>query len=378
MIPLTIPKISGNEWKYVKECLDTGWVSMAGAYVDKFEKIIADYTGAKYAVAAVNGSCALDISLQLAGVKEDDYVIVPNITFIASANTVKYQNASPIFIDIDPQTWQMDLDLLESFLELKTELKADNLVLKSSGKIIRAIMPVHVLGNMFNIERLMNLAQKYKLEVVEDASESLGTYYKGKHSGTFGKLGVLSFNGNKIITTGGGGMIITNDEKLGKRAKHLTTQAKTSPDEYMHDEVAYNYRMVNVLAAIGVAQMEQLPGFIQMKKAINARYREGLSGIGDIQFQKTEPEVDCNDWLITIQTSQKQELINYLNSNGIMVRPFWVPMNQLPMYKDDLYINNDDQSGKIYDTCLSIPSSVGLTEVQQGEVIDKIKTFYKK
>jgi aminotransferase in exopolysaccharide biosynthesis len=378
MIPLTIPELSGNEWKYVKECLDTGWVSMAGAYVDQFEKIVAEYTGAKYAVAVVNGTCALDITLKMSGVKADDYVIVPNITFIASANSVKYQKANPIFIDVDPQTWQMDLDLLEGFLETKTEPKADNLILKSNGKIIQGIMPVHVLGNMFNIERLMTLAKKYKLEVIEDASESLGTYFKGKHSGTFAKMGVLSFNGNKIITTGGGGMIITDDEELGKRAKHLTTQAKTSPDEYLHDEVAYNYRLVNVLAAIGVAQMEQLPGFIQKKKAINNRYRKGLSGVGDITFQKIEPEVDCNDWLITIQTEKKQMLIDYLNSNGVIVRPFWVPMNQLPMFKEDIYVSNADQSGKVYDTCLSIPSSVGLTVEQQDEVINKIKTFFKK
>ena len=377
MIPLTIPELSGNEWKYVKECLDTGWVSMAGAYVNQFEKEVAEYTGSRIAVAAVNGTCALDIALQLAGVKANDYVIVPNITFIASANSVKYQNANPILIDVDQQTWQMDLDVLERFMESETEIRKGHSVLKSNGRIIRAIMPVHVLGNMCNMERLMSLAEKYKLEVVEDASESLGTSYNGKPSGTFGKLGVLSFNGNKIITTGGGGMIITDNEELGKHAKHLTTQAKTSPNEYMHDEVGYNYRMVNVLAAIGVAQMEELPDFVVKKKAINSRYRSGLSGVGDIQFQKIEKEVDCNDWLITIQTSKKQELINYLNTNGVMVRPFWVPMNQLPMYKDDIYVSNGDQSGKVYDTCLSIPSSVGLTEQQQGEVIEKIKLYFK-
>lgn len=376
MIPLTIPEISGNEWKYVKQCLDTGWVSMAGAYVEKFEKKVSEYTGVKHGIAAVNGTCALDISLKLIGVIPNDYVIVPNITFIASANSVKYQNANPIFIDVDPQTWQIDLGLLESFLKTKTKIKKGVLFLKQDCRPIRAIMPVHVLGNMCDMEHLLSIANKYMLKVVEDASESLGTFYQGKHSGTFGKISILSFNGNKIITTGGGGMILTNDDELGKRAKHLTTQAKTMPNEYMHDEVGYNYRMVNVLAALGVAQMEQLPDFIKKKKKINEFYRQELEGVGDIRFQFIEKEVDANYWLVTIMISKKQEMINFLNSNGIMVRPFWVPMNRLPMYNSDLYISKSDQSQKVYDSCLSIPSSVGLSNDQLEKVVKNIRIFH--
>lgn len=382
MIPLSIPHIAGNEWKYVKECLDTGWVSMAGAYVDKFEKIVAEYAGAKYGVAAVNGTAALDVSLKLVGVERDDFVIVPNITFIASANAVKYQSANPIFVDIDPKTWQMDLDLLEKFLEEQTYIVCKGEVChshhKASHRRVKAIMPVHVLGNMLDMYRLMRIAKKYHLEVVEDASESLGSYYKGKHSGVFGKIGVFSFNGNKIITTGGGGVIVTNNKKLAKRAKHLTTQAKKNPTDYFHDEVGYNYRMVNVLAAMGVAQMEQLLGFIEKKQYIDSFYRKQLEGIGDIEFQEIPSEVDFNAWLVTIKTKKQNKLIKYLNENGVMCRPFWYPMNQLPMFTDDLYIQEKDYSRNIHQTCLSIPSSVGLTDKQLKTVVKTIKAFFAK
>ena len=376
MIPLSVPSISGNEWKYVKECLDTGWVSMAGAYVDKFEKSVADFVSAGYGVAAVNGTTALHVALRIIGVKENDYVIVPNITFIASLNAIKYLNANPIMVDVDPKTWQMDLDLVEEFLLTKTETRDNSLFLKENNRPIRAIMPVHVLGNMCDMDKLMELSNRFKLEVVEDASESLGSYFNDNHSGTYGRIGVFSFNGNKIITTGGGGMIVTNDEDIAKKAKHLTTQAKTNPNEYLHDEIGYNYRLVNVLAAIGVAQMEQLNDFIERKKRIDEFYRENLKNISDITFQLIHPEVKSNNWLVTVKVTKKQELINFLNSNGVMARPFWVPMNQLPMFKDDIFITKSNHSGWVYDSCLSIPSSVGLTINQQEIVVDKIKLFF--
>ena len=212
---------------------------------------------------------------------------------------------------------------------------------------------------------------------MEDASESLGSTYKGQHSGTFGKFGVFSFNGNKIITTGGGGVIVTDDEELAKKAKHLTTQAKTRPDEYIHDMVGYNYRLVNVLAAMGVAQMEQLPDFIKSKKQIDKYYREELEGVGDIVFQTIPDTVDFNSWLVTIRSTKKQKLINHLNENGVMCRPFWVPMNQLPMFTENLYISDDDNAADVYNTGLSIPSSVGLTETQLKTVVSTIKRFFK-
>jgi perosamine synthetase len=213
MIPLSVPNISGNEWTYIKECLDTSWVSSVGSYVDKFEQSLCDFTGAKHAVSTVNGSAALHISMLLAGVEQNDYVIVPNITFIASVNTITYLKASPILMDVDKDTWQMDLDLLEEFLSTKTVIKDNACIHKETNRVIRCVMPVHVLGNMCNMKRLMQIANTFMIKVVEDATESLGSYYNNQHSGTFGLFGCISFNGNKIITTGGGGMILTNDEQ---------------------------------------------------------------------------------------------------------------------------------------------------------------------
>ncbi|MEM6807169.1 MAG: aminotransferase class I/II-fold pyridoxal phosphate-dependent enzyme, partial [Bacteroidota bacterium] len=264
-IPLSIPTLGGNEWTYIKECLDTNWVSSVGSYVTAFEESLASYTGAPYAIATVNGTAALHISLILAGVERDDYVIVPNITFIASANSVAYAGANPLFIDIEEESWQMDLNLLESFLIEETEESENGRIYKKDGKRIKAIMPVHVLGNMTEMDRLMDIARRFALLVIEDSTEALGSRYKGQHAGTFGELGCFSFNGNKIITTGGGGMIVTADEEKAKRAKHLTTQAKADPFAYVHDEIGYNYRLVNILAAMGVAQMEKLDAFKQVR-----------------------------------------------------------------------------------------------------------------
>lgn len=376
MIPLSIPHLAGNEWKYVKDCLDTGWVSMAGAYVTKFENTLAEYAGTKYGVAAVNGTCGLHMAMHVLGVERNDYVIVPNITFIASANAVAYTGADPIFVDIDPETWQMDLNLLESFLDSKTDKSENGPVLKSTGRTIKAIMPVHVLGNMCDMDEFVRICKAHNLKIVEDASESLGSYYNGKHSGGFGDIGVFSFNGNKIITTGGGGVIVTNDEALAKRAKHLTTQAKVDPETYFHDEIGYNYRMVNVLAAIGVAQMEQLPDFIKRKKHIDAFYREQLSETGDILFQKVENTIDPNCWLVTIRTSKQAEVLQHLKDSKIIARPFWTPMNQLPMFSDNIYIQENDFSKTIHKECLSIPSSVNISEEQLRQVVDAIKQVF--
>lgn len=376
MLLLSGPNIAGNEMKYVKECLDTGWVSSVGSYVTKFENMLAEYSGCKYGVATSSGTTALHISLLLAGVKREDYVIAPNVTFIASINSIKYTGADPILIDVDPQTWQMDLDLLEEFLENETDEKNGQLFYVADGRPIRCIMPVHVLGNICDMDRLMKLAADYHLDVVEDATESLGTYYKGKHTGSFGKMGCFSFNGNKIITTGGGGVIVTNDEELAKKAKHLTTQAKSDPFEYMHDEVGYNYRLVNVLAAMGVGQMELLPGFVKRKKEISDFYRGELTGTGDITFQKIEPEVDCNMWLFTLMTEKQKEVLKVLNDAQMQSRPFWVPMNQLRMFANDVYYQHDDRSDYIYKRCLSIPCSTNITNEDLAAVAGKIKSVY--
>lgn len=378
MTLLSAPNICGNEWTYVKECLDTGWVSSVGSYVNKFEQMLAQYTGAKYAVATSSGTTALHISLLLAGVKSGDYVIAPNITFIASLNSIIYTGARPILMDVDLDNWQIDLNLLEQFLHTNTFINDQGeSCFKNDGKRIAAIMPVHVLGYTCNIDRLLEICKTYNLTIVEDATEALGSFYNGKHPGTFGQLGCISFNGNKIITTGGGGMILTNDEFLARRAKHLTTQAKADSFEYYHDEVGYNYRLVNVLAAIGVAQMELLPEFVEKKQSIAQRYKSALADIGDITFQVSVEKLKANDWLFTMKSNRQKELLERLNKASLQSRPFWVPMNRLPMFQNDIFYQTDDISKKLYDTCLSIPCSTQMSVQEQEQVIDEIIATFR-
>lgn len=376
MLLLSGPNMAGNEWKYVKDCLDTGWVSSVGAYVDQFEKMSAEFAGTKYAVATSSGTTALHICLILMGVNEKDYVIAPNITFIATCNSIKYTGADPILIDTDPATWQMDLDLLEEFLDKETEQKNGACHYKKDGRRIPIIMPVHVLGNICDMDRLMKLAKKHNLTVIEDSTEALGSYYKGKHAGSFGLMGTFSYNGNKIITTGGGGMIVTDDEALAKKAKHLTTQAKSDPFEYRHDEIGYNYRLVNVAAAMGVAQMEQLPGFIKRKQEVMAFYKKELSGVGDIKFQEVSDDVNPNNWLPTIMTEKQKEVLKILNDNKMQSRPFWVPMNQLRMFAQNIFYNKDNRSDFVYQRCLSIPCSTNITDAEMKSVCEKIKEVF--
>ena len=380
MIPLSIPYLNGKEWTYVKECLDTGWISSAGEYVNRFEQEVAKFAGAKYGVACMNGTVGLHIAQVLSGVTSNDHVIAPNITFIATLNAIKYTGADPILLDVDLFNWQMDLDLLESFLQENTKIvwqdgQAQS-ILTSTHKRIKAIMPVHVLGNMGDIQRLLSIAKAFHLDVIEDSTEALGSFYKGKHAGSFGKFGVFSFNGNKIISTGGGGVIVTDDEELAKRAKHLTTQAKTSAMEYIHDEIGYNYRLVNVLAAIGVAQMEQFDEILSKKHYLDTFYRSQLNGVGDICFQAVLPEVNTNGWLFTFRTKHMRALLTHLNANSVQSRPFWMPMNQLEMFSENIYITKMDISADIYDTCISIPSSAGITQLELEEVVRQIKEFY--
>ena len=378
MTLLSGPNINGNEWKYVKECLDTAWVSSVGSYVNRFEEMMAEYTSCKYAVATSSGTTALHISLILAGVNADDYVIVPNVTFVASLNSIAYTGAAPILIDVDENTWQMDLDVLEKFLEEETILKNGECFYKANNRRIKAIMPVHVLGNMCDMDRLKNISEKFAIDIIEDATEALGSDYKQKHSGSFGLMGCFSYNGNKIITTGGGGMIVTNDEVLAKKAKHLTTQAKADAFEYYHDETGYNYRLVNVLAAIGVAQMEQLDGFIAKKKEIDAFYKAELTNVGDIRFQHVEETVNPNCWLFTIRSASQKQLLDALNEKKFQSRPFWVPMNQLPMYKNSIFVKNEkgNISETIYKECLSIPCSTNISLKEMEDVVSIIKNCF--
>jgi len=381
MIPLSVPNIYGNEWKYVKDCLDSGWISSAGEYVNKFEEAIQNYTGTKYAIACMNGTAGLQVSLNLAGVSRNDIVIAPNLTFVATLNAISYSGAEIALIDVCENSWQMDIDLLQNWLVNNTTTKFVNekpvTTEITSGKKIGAIMPVYVLGGFIDIDKLVEISSTYGIPLIEDSTEALGSFKNGKHAGTFGLTGVLSFNGNKIISTGGGGMILTNDKEIANRAKHITTTAKTDPLDYFHDEVGYNYRLVNVLAAIGVAQMEKFESILKRKKEIDALYKKELEGIGDINFQVNDPNSDPNCWLFTFRTKKMRELLNHLNSNEIQSRPFWTPMNKLPMYKDLTYINEQDISNTIFSECISIPSSSNLTIEDQHKVISEIKNFYK-
>ena len=377
MIPLSLPNLKGKEWEYVKQCLDTGWISTAGSFVDRFESEFASYLEINGAVSVVNGTSALHISLQLLGVKHNDFVIMPNVTFVASANAIAYTGADPILIDIDQSSWQMDLDLLGQFLRDHCEKNSSNELIHNGNKRrIAALMIVHVQGNVCDMDRLLKICRAYSLPVIEDAAEALGSKYNDSYAGTLGDVGCFSFNGNKIMSTGGGGMIVSHDSDYINHAKHLTTTAKRDSLTYFHDEVGYNYRLVNVLAAIGVAQLEQLDTFIESKIATAAYYREHLLGVGDIAFQVVRSNVVSNEWLFTIVTDSMSDLLAYLNNNGVMSRPFWIPMNQLPMYQECIYITKDDVSRNIHSRALSLPCSTGITKEELAEVVDKIRTFF--
>lgn len=382
MIPLSVPNLRGNELNYVRKCIETGWISSAGNYVNTFEEQITKYTRSIHSVACMNGTIGLQTALNVLDISVGDLVLTANLTFVATVNAISYTGAQPVLFDVKKATWQIDLDLVESWIIDNTFLREQNGKLysykKESNQRIGAIIPVHVLGGLVDVDKLLHISNKYHIPIVEDSTEALGSTFRGKSAGTFGKIGVFSFNGNKIISTGGGGMLVTDNLELGKRAKHITTTAKTDPLDYFHDEVGYNYRLVNVLAAIGVAQMEQFPKILQKKKLIDLIYREELSGLNDIIFQEHIKDSDPNCWLFTFRTKKMRKLLDYLNSNGIQSRPFWTPMNRLPMYSELEYVTNSDITDKIYSECISIPSSSNLTEGQQKEVINTIKKFYKK
>lgn len=381
MIPLSVPNLYGNELKYVKECIETGWISSAGNYVNLFEKSISDYTNSGYAVACMNGTAAIQTALNLLNLGRGDYVLTTNLTFVATLNAISYTGAEPILFDIDESTWQIDLILVENWLEENTKLVEEKgqilSVHKENNRKIGAVIPVHVLGGMVDIEKLLSISEKFHIPIVEDSTEALGSKYLNKYAGTFGTIGTLSFNGNKIISTGGGGMLLTKNALHAERARHITTTAKVDPLDYFHDEIGYNYRLVNVLAAIGVAQMENFPSILERKKSIDKFYRKELNGLSGVSFQEHIKGSDPNCWLFTFKTPRMRELLEYLNNKGIQSRPFWTPMNQLPMYSNCLYINSNNITNKIYRNCISIPSSSNLTSLEQEVVVDEIINFFK-
>lgn len=365
LIGLHEPYFAGSEWAYVKECIDTRWVSSIGKYVDQFEERLAEFTGVKMAIATSNGTSALHICLKLLGVDMGDEVLVPALTFIATANAVVYCGAVPHFVDSDEYTLGVDAKKLRGYLEKLADVRQDGCYNKNTGRRIKAVVPMHTFGHPVDLDTLIEVCTRFKIEIIEDAAESLGSYYKGGHTGKFGKVAALSFNGNKIITTGGGGAILTNDPELGKLAKHITTQAKLPHKwEFNHDMVGYNYRMPNINAALGCAQLEQLPTFLAKKRALAERYRQAFAGICDVQFFAEPKFARSNYWLNAITVSKnaafsRDGLLEFLNQNGIMVRPAWNLMYKLQMYnncpKMDCTVAED-----IVARLINIPSSVFL------------------
>lgn len=359
-IALHEPLFTGQERAYVIDAIDSTYVSSVGKYVDRFEEMMCEYTGAKYAVATVNGTAALHMSLLLAGVEKSDLVITQPLSFIATCNAISYIGASPLFIDIDKTTLSLSPDKLQDFLEYKTEQRSGNCIHKQSGKRIRACVPMHTFGHVGDIEKITELCSQYNIALVEDAAESIGSKYKGKHSGTFGLLGAFSFNGNKTITCGGGGAIVTNNEQLRKLGKHLTTQAKVPhPWNFVHDSIGYNYRMPNLNAALACAQMERLDEFVNAKRKLADQYSAYFS-TGDIKFFSEPPHSFSNYWLNAILLTDKEErdsFLKYMNDKSIMTRPVWALMNTLRMFEHDI-CEDISEAEWISDRLVNIPSSV--------------------
>ena len=380
-IPLNVPEIRGNEWKYVKECLDTGWVSSVGPFVKKFEQAVSDYLGVKHAVATVNGTAALHIALLVAGIEPGDEVLVPTLTFIAPVNAVRYIGAHPVFIDSEPDYCQIDPDKLERFVVNECQKRGDNLVNKQTGRRVQAVIPVHVLGHPCDMDRIRRMAEESGLIVVEDAAEALGSHYKGAKVGSLGDISCLSFNGNKIVTTGGGGMVVTDNTEWAEKARYLTTQAKDDPAEYIHNEIGYNYRLTNIQAAMGVAQMEMLDRHVEAKRAHSVRYDEDFRNVPGIRLLSEAPWARWNCWLCTVLVDKgeygidSRELMQCLVKANIQSRPLWHPIHSLPPYSD-CQAYEIEIADRLYRDALSLPSSVGLTERQRTLVSARILEYH--
>lgn len=365
-IMLHAPVFSGNEKKYLSECIDTTYVSYVGEFVNRFEQMTASFTGAKSAVATVNGTTALQIALQVAGVQNGDEVITQSLTFVATANAIFHCGAIPVFIDVDLDTMGMSPDKLSDFLKNNTIMKNGQCYNKHSDRNINAIIPMHTFGHPCRIDEIVEIANMYHIPVIEDAAESLGSTYKNKHTGTFGLAGIISYNGNKTITTGGGGMIITNNTEIAEKARHLTTTAKVKhPWEFIHDQVGYNYRMPNVNAAIGVAQMENIDSYLSNKKE-TAHLYENFFKETSIQFCKSPEHSESNYWLNAIlfkNSKERNGFLRHSNSQGVITRPVWKLMNHLRMYQD-CQTGALDNSQIIESRLVNIPSGFRKTDTE--------------
>ena len=377
-IPLCVPEIRGNEWTYIKDCLDTNFVSSVGAYVERFERDIAARLGTRYAIATVNGTAALHIALLVAGVQPDDEVLVPTLTFIAPVNAIRYAGAYPVFVDAEPDYWQMDTHKAIEFLERECRWSNGELRDMKTGRRVKAIVPVDILGHPSDLDPLIAIARKYNLAIIEDATESLGAKYKGRAAGQLGDIACLSFNGNKLITTGGGGMIVTDDEAMARRAKYLTTQAKDDPLEFVHGAVGYNYRLSNIQAALGVAQLEKLAEYIDAKRRIAATYTQALRDMSGLTPMREADWAFSVFWMFTLLIDDvrfgldSRALLHYLDVNKVQTRPLWQPAHLSPAHPG-MRATDCTVAERLNRQALSLPCSVGLTTSDQARVIELIR-----
>ena len=377
-IPLCVPEIAGDEWRYVKDCLDSGWVSSAGAWVERFEAAFAARLGAGQAVAMVNGTAALHVALSVAGVRPGDEVLVPSFTFIAPANAVRYAGAWPVFVDAEAKTWQMDPARVVDFLERQCDWIGGELRNRATGRRLGALLPVHVLGHPVDMAPVMAAAEKFGLPVIEDAAESLGATYRGRPVGGLAQIGCFSFNGNKLMTTGGGGMLVTDDPALAKRARYLATTAKDDPAEGVHGAVGYNYRLTSLQAALGCAQLDRLEHLLGAKRRIAARYGEALAGLPGIGVMPEAQGAESAFWLYSIRVDEpaagisSRALRAWLARAGIETRSFWQPLHLSPAHAGAPCLGGA-VAERLYREVLSLPCSCGLTPDDQERVVAAVK-----
>lgn len=376
-IPLCVPHLGGNEWAYVKDCLDTNWVSAVGAYVDRFEREVAARAGAQFGVATTSGSAALHVALLVAGIQPEDEVLVSTLTFIAPANAIRLVGAYPVFIDAEPRYWQMDPNKVAHFLDRGCAVSNGRLRNRETGRTVRAILPVHILGHPCDVDPLLDLARRYDLVVIEDATESLGALYKGRPVGHLGDVACFSFNGNKLITTGGGGMLVTDNPEWARAARYLTTQAKDDPVEYVHGAIGYNYRLTNVQAAMGCAQLERLDAHLAAKRRIAAGYAQALAEVAGIACPAEAPWAQSAWWLYTVLIDERRfgmdsrALLRCLGQQGIQTRPLWAPLHLNRPYRAFGGAGFPVAEG-LARRALSLPSSVGLTAGELRRVVDAV------
>jgi perosamine synthetase len=375
-IPNAVPFLGGNEWKYVKECLDTNWVSSAGAFVERFEREMAAYVGVPHAIATVNGSAALHVALLAVGVGADDEVVLPSLTFIATAGAVAHCGAHPVFVDSEPASWGLDPRRLDEFLSRECERRDGRVVDRATGRRVAAVLAVHLYGHPCDLDSLLDLCQRWALPLVEDAAESLGALYRGRRVGCDGLVGCLSFNGNKIITTGGGGMVLTRDEALAARVRALTTQARSDPLEWVHDEVAFNYRLTNIQAALGAAQLEQLEDFLERKRQTAAHYQAALGALDGVTVFREAAWARSNYWMPAVllephRCADVRALLRDLNADGVQARPIWHPLHRQPPFRA-ARTGPIEVADRLWDRGVLLPCSVGITAEERQAVIEAL------